>query len=118
MRKILAYAFATMLLLALACGSRDDRDQIRDRNGEPDAKDAQGKDIYWREFWIYNSAGVGYEFRRNAGCGSYHDVYLYNQFFFVPDTSGTSLSRKPLEIDPNLQNKISIEPRDRVVAPY
>lgn len=118
MRKILAYAFATVLLIMLACSNRDDRNQIRDRNGEPDAKDAQGKDIFWREYWFYSSAGVGYEFRRNAGCGSYHDVYLYNQFYFQPDTSGAALSRKPHEIDPNLPNKLSTEPRDRVIAPY
>ena len=118
MRKFFAYAFATVLLLMLACSNRDDRNQIRDRYGEPDLKQAQGKEIFWREYWFYNADGVGYEFRRNAGCGSYHDTYLYNQFLFLPDTSAAATSRKPLKVDPNIQHQLSTEPRDRVVAPY
>ncbi len=118
MRKIFAYVCAAALMLALACSNRDDRNQIRDRYGEPDLKQAQGKEIFWREYWFYNAEGVGYEFRRNAGCGSYHDTYLYNQFIFLPDTSGANAARKPFEFDPNLPNKLSSEPRDRVVAPY
>ncbi len=115
MRKVLLYACAAVLLLGLACSNRDDRNTIRDRNGEPDLKQAQGKDIFWREYWFYNSASVGYEFRRNAGCGSYHDVYLYNSFFFVPDSGAAHAARKSLEVDPN---KLSSEPRDRIIAPY
>lgn len=116
MRKILAYAFATVLLIMLACSNRDDRNQIRDRYGEPDIKQTQGKDIYWREYWIYSADSVGYEFRRNAGCGSYHDIYLVG--LFIPDTSGATTSRQPHEIDPNFPDKLSSEPRDRVIAPY
>lgn len=108
-------AAAVMIILMLSCSKRDDRNDIRARYGEPDVKQAMGKEIFWSERWFYNASGVGYEFRRNAGCGSYHDVYLYGSFYFTPDTSGQTTSQNP-KPDPNVQP--NIESRDGVLMPY
>ncbi len=119
MRNVPAYFTAAILIIIiLACSNRDDRNDIRERYGEPDEKQSLGKEIFWRELWFYNSSGVGYEFRRNAGCGSYHDTYLYGSFFFQPDTSGAASLQKKFKIDPNIQPQLSTEPRDRIIAPY
>lgn len=118
MRKVLAYVTAAVLIIMFACSNRDDRNNIRDRYGEPNEKQSLGKEIFWRELWFYSASGTGYEFRRNAGCGSYHDVYLYSSFFFQPDTSGATSLQKNLKVDPNVQQELSSEPRDRIVAPY
>lgn len=106
---------AVLLILLISCSNRDDRNDIRSRYGEPDAKQSLGKDIFWRELWFYNSAGVGYEFRRNAGCGSYHDTYLYGSFYFTPDSSGRILLK---HFNPDSTLKLRYESRDGVLAPY
>ncbi|NUO79242.1 hypothetical protein HUU05_04125 [candidate division KSB1 bacterium] len=119
MRNLLAYVgTAALIMLMFSCSNRDDRNDVRSRYGEPDEKQALGKDIYWRELWYYNSSGLGYEFRRNAGCGSYHDTYLYATFYFPPDTSGVQPANRKRVPDPNIQQELSTEPRDRVLAPY
>lgn len=109
------FCTAVLIMLMFACSNRDDRNDIRARYGEPDFKQSLGKEIFWRELWYYNASGVGYEFRRNAGCGSYHDTYLYGSFYFTPDTSGQALP-KTIKPDPNVQP--SVERRDGVFAPY
>lgn len=119
MRNPLAYWSAAVLILVLfACSNRDDRNEIRSRYGEPDLKQAQGKEIYSRELWYYNTEGVGYEFRRTAGCGSHYDTYLYASFYFQPDSSGAQSLNKNRDSIPHTQSRLSTEPRDRVVAPY
>ena len=85
---MISLATFTLILIFFSCGSYDDRNQIRSRNGEPDEVQTLGRDPFWRELWFYDSAGIGYEFRRTAGCGSSRDVYLYTTFAFIPDTSG------------------------------
>jgi hypothetical protein len=64
-------------ILALSCGTRDDRNDIRAQYGEPDLIRRTPVDPFWSETWIYNQQGVAFEFRRTSGCGSARDVYLY-----------------------------------------
>lgn len=80
-------ALIALLLLAslfVTCGSRDDRDRIRSDFGEPDDIITQGQDPFWRETWIYSSRGVAFEFHRTSGCGTVREVFLYQQYAFVP----------------------------------
>lgn len=87
-------AAALLGLFILSCGSRDDRDDIRARYGDPDAIQRSGAGPYWSETWLYNSLGTAFEFRRNAGCGSLEDVYLNATYGFIPlpsDTTGANL---------------------------
>ena len=90
MKKSFLYLFAGLLLVgyAISCSGRDDRDEIRARNGDPDEIITLGKDDFWRETWLYfdvitingESAGIAYELRRNSGCGVVQDVFLFAQY--------------------------------------
>ncbi len=87
-------ALLCLLLFLLGCGKRDDRSDVRAQRGEPDEIQTVGSDPFWRELWFYNQAGVGYEFRRTAACGSAQDVYLRLIFPYTPpdDSTTTSIS--------------------------
>jgi hypothetical protein len=90
----IACAAALLSLFIFSCGSRDDRDEIRARYGDPNAIQRTGVDPLWSETWFYNSLGTAFEFRRNAACGSFEDVYLNATYGFIPptpDTTGASL---------------------------
>jgi len=94
---LLARTAAVMFLFffLLSCGKRDDRDEIRAQNGEPDEIQTIGKDPFWRELWYYNDQGFGYEFRRTSGCGTIQDTYVYYTFNFtpIPDSTSAPVSR-------------------------
>jgi hypothetical protein len=105
------YPFSTLLLRAaagtyillflLSCGKRDDRNDVRAQNGEPDEIQTVGSDPFWRETWYYDAIGVGYEFRRTSGCGSIQDIYLNYTFTYPPvdDSTSTAVSRQgPLPV--------------------
>jgi len=88
-------ALLCLLLFLVSCGKRDDRSDVRAQRGEPDEIQTGGSDPFWRELWFYDQAGVGYEFRRTAACGSAQDVYLYLIFPYIPpgDSTTTLLPR-------------------------
>ena len=87
-------------MFMITCGSRDDRDKIRADYGEPDRIITQGIDPFWRETWFYDSAGIGFEFRRTSGCGSFRDVFLFQQFSYRPVPSdSTKTLRMPVKGD-------------------
>jgi hypothetical protein len=79
LKRSIAIISAALLLgvLALSCGTRDDRNDIRAQYGDPDVIRRTPVDPFWSETWIYNQQGVVFEFRRTSGCGSARDVYLY-----------------------------------------
>lgn len=107
-----AAAVLCLLSLLLSCGKRDDRNDIRAQRGEPDEIQTLGSDPFWRELWYYNSAGVGYEFRRTGACGSSREVYLYQIFTFAPIDDSTSTALPGAEIIPSLP-----KPRDFPLSP-
>jgi hypothetical protein len=99
-KKTVLYFLAAFLLVSytVSCGGRDDRDEIRANNGDPDEITTLGRDQFWRETWFYfgainDSVGVAYEFRRSSGCGVVEDVYLFNRYF-VQSTPSDSTSAK------------------------
>ncbi len=103
-----ALALLLLTLLAVTCGNRDDRDRVRSDFGEPDRIEARGIDPFWREIWFYDQLGLGFEFRRTSGCGSFRDVYLFQQFAYQPvpgDSSG--VGKRKLVIPPRTDNPIS-----------
>lgn len=98
-----------------SCGGRDDRDEVRANNGEPDEILTLGKDEFWRETWFYYNAitiggepaGLAYEFRKSSGCGVIEDVYLYTQYPVAnPDSVGTLMPK----ILPPTKNRNPIAP--------
>lgn len=102
-KKALLLLLASFMLAsyAVSCSSRDDRDDIRARNGDPDDTLTLGKDQFWRETWFYYdvilidglSAGVAYEFRKSSGCGVIEDVYLFTQYPVNNPSSDSTASR-------------------------
>lgn len=103
MRNALFLSFALLFvgLLTITCGTRDDRDKIRADFGEPDRIVTQGIDPFWRETWFYDSIGVAFEFRRTSGCGSFRDVYLFQQYAYVPVPSDSTGNRQHLPLVPS-----------------
>lgn len=100
MKKTVFFFAAALLLTSylFSCGGRDDRDELRANNGDPDEILTLGRDEFWRETWFYYSsitingepAGLAYEFRKSSGCGVIEDVYLYSQYPVAnPDSAGT-----------------------------
>jgi hypothetical protein len=98
-RAFLSLLGAFMLVsYIVSCSGRDDRDEIRARNGDPDEIRTLGRDQFWRETWFYfavinDSVGVAYEFRRSAGCGVVEDVYLFNRYFVGTSPSDSTASK-------------------------
>jgi len=102
-KKALLSFIAVFMLVSyvVSCSSRDDRDDIRARNGEPNRVLTLGKDQFWRETWFYygvilvdgQSAGIAYEFRKSSGCGVVEDVYLFTQFPVNNPPSDSTASR-------------------------
>ncbi|MDZ7344122.1 MAG: hypothetical protein ONA90_06370 [candidate division KSB1 bacterium] len=88
-------AAALLGLVVFSCGSRDDRSEIRGRYGDPNTIQRTGVDPFWSETWFYNSLGLAFEFRRNAACGSFEDVYLFATYDFIPPPSDTTGAKLP-----------------------
>jgi len=110
-------ATAVLLGLLLSCGSRDDRDEVRSRNGEPDEIQTMGIDFRWRELWFYNDSGIVFEFRQNAGCGSTKEVYLSATYSFIPDTSGGAAAVRQPQPDQSPEPLPRSPSNNRVMAP-
>ncbi len=111
-KNVLSVVAASFILLFLiTCGTRDDRDKIRADFGDPDRIITQGIDPFWRETWFYDSLGVAFEFRRTSGCGSLRDVYLYQQYRYVPSPSDTTRNSNR-----NLEN--ILRPKENPISPY
>lgn len=82
----------------MSCSGRDDRDDLRTRNGDPDDIVTLGQEQFWRETWFYfavinDSVGVAYEFRKSSGCGVIEDVYLFDQYFVGTSPSDSTASK-------------------------
>ncbi len=90
----LTLALLFLALFTITCSSRDDREKIRAEYGEPDRIISRGIDPYWQEIWFYDRFGVGFEFRRTAGCGSFRDVYLFQQFGYQPSPGDSTFTRQ------------------------
>lgn len=108
MKKTIFYTFAVLLLLGyvVSCSGRDDRDEVRARNGEPDEIQTLGKDQFWRETWFYfgDPTGIAFEFRKNSGCGTLEDVFLFSTYPVIggpSDSTGATIflpkSNNPLK---------------------
>jgi len=116
-----AAAALCILFFMLSCGKRDDRSDVRAQRGEPDEIQTGGSDPFWRELWFYDQAGVGYEFRRTAACGSAQDVYLNLIFPYTPPGDSTRTARRELA-EPSLPRPQSTpqeyESRQSPLSPF
>jgi hypothetical protein len=90
---LIIWAALLTISLLISCGTRDDRNDIRGRYGEPSAIRRTGADPFWSETWYYYRRGEVYQFRRTSGCGSARDVYLDGWYFIPVDTTAGGLAK-------------------------